>query len=228
MISHEVEDGKVLDFKERVNAQTNNNVILTAAHQGSPPKAPLLNEDTISSENNDYQEGKNDIKILTKEDVTPEDVLENFNFANTPTNIILAKQAIKLANERKEVVFSYMIKNASIMMFLLLPFFALLLKLFYIRKNKLYVEHIIFTLNIHSYMFFILLLVIMINYFWPNVDILAISLIIIFAYFLISIKNVYQQSWIKTGFKLIFLTLGYGLSFIIFLLATIAISFYLY
>lgn len=43
--------------------------------------------------------------------------------------------------------------NLPLMMFLLLPFYALLLKLLYLRSGRYYVEHIIYALHIHSFLF---------------------------------------------------------------------------
>jgi hypothetical protein len=46
-----------------------------------------------------------------------------------------------------------MIDFGPYLMFLLLPVFALLLKLLYVRQGRLYAEHIIFTLHIHALAF---------------------------------------------------------------------------
>ncbi|WP_103020270.1 DUF3667 domain-containing protein [Salinibacter altiplanensis] len=47
-----------------------------------------------------------------------------------------------------------MIDRGPYVMFLMLPVFALLLKLLYIRRGRLYVEHLIFSLHLHAFSFF--------------------------------------------------------------------------
>jgi len=47
-----------------------------------------------------------------------------------------------------------MIDQGPYVMFLMLPFFAFLLKLLYIRRGRLYVEHLIFSLHVHAFAFF--------------------------------------------------------------------------
>ena len=47
-----------------------------------------------------------------------------------------------------------MIDQGPYIMFLMLPLFAFLLKLLYIRRSRLYVEHLIFSLHVHAFAFF--------------------------------------------------------------------------
>ena len=44
-------------------------------------------------------------------------------------------------------------------MFVLIPVFAILLKLFYVFRRRLYVEHLIVALHSHAFMFLSLLLI---------------------------------------------------------------------
>ncbi|MFB6097508.1 MAG: DUF3667 domain-containing protein [Salinibacter sp.] len=46
-----------------------------------------------------------------------------------------------------------MIDRGPYVMFLMLPIFAFLLKLLYIRRGRLYVEHLIFSLHVHAFSF---------------------------------------------------------------------------
>jgi len=47
-----------------------------------------------------------------------------------------------------------MIDRGPYVMFLMLPVFAFLLKLLYIRRGRLYVEHLLFSLHLHAFTFF--------------------------------------------------------------------------
>lgn len=93
-------------------------------------------------------------------------------------------------------------------MFVLLPLVALLLKFWYLFAKKYYVEHLIYALHNHAFVFVILLITIGANSYagWlePNEDGVVSSivgymgvavLIWIPVYMLLSLKKVYQQGW---------------------------------
>jgi hypothetical protein len=92
-------------------------------------------------------------------------------------------------------------------MFVLLPIFALILKLIYYRKKLLYVEHLVFSLHIHTFIFVMLLLTAFISY---DYFILIIILLIIL-YLFLSLRNFYEQSISKTILKFGLLTFLYTL-----------------
>lgn len=114
------------------------------------------------------------------------------------------------------------------MMFLLLPLFALLLKLLYIRSGRYYMEHLIVALHSHSFIlqFSLLYLVLQtasqhITWQWLVImfDWLATATLIwIPAYLLLCQKNYYQQALGKTLLKF-WLT-----SSVYFLLFTLALT----
>ena len=85
------------------------------------------------------------------------------------------------------------------MMFVFLPLFALLMKLFYDRKKYLYVDHAIFSLHFHSFFFLLLLLIQLTSkaiHISGNLE--AIPGII---YLSIALKTTYHDSYIKSLFK---------------------------
>lgn len=99
-------------------------------------------------------------------------------------------------------------------MFVLLPIVALLLKFWYAFAKKFYVEHLIFALHNHAFVFVGLLILISANSYagWvdPGEDGLITSIvnfinIVLFAwipiYMFISLKRVYQQGWGLTLLK---------------------------
>lgn len=101
-------------------------------------------------------------------------------------------------------------------MFLLLPLFALLLKLLYARREWYYAEHVVFALHTHAFAFFVFSLVLL-AYVWPGasegMQLGAIqgAGLVLPLYFLLAQKRVYGQSWPKTLAKASLLGLGYGL-----------------
>lgn len=96
------------------------------------------------------------------------------------------------------------------MMFVLLPLFALLLKLLYIRSDRYYTEHLIVALHSHSFIlqFSVLYLALQalaaVSWPWlvqPIEWLATATLIWIPTYLLLSQKFYYQQGWGKTLLK---------------------------
>ena len=56
--------------------------------------------------------------------------------------VLLAKQLIRVGRSESQNLTGYIVKNLPVMMFFMLPVFALILHLFY-RKNHLYIEHLV-------------------------------------------------------------------------------------
>ncbi|NQX38606.1 Protein of unknown function [Pedobacter steynii] len=111
-------------------------------------------------------------------------------------------------------MFEDFLHNLPKMMFLLLPLFAFLLKLVYIRKKKYYYEHLIFSFHLHSAIFLSILITIFLGWlsgFVYNVtDFLqGVCFFYIVWHIYRSLRTFYNSSrWITT-FKIFFLLLGY-------------------
>jgi hypothetical protein len=98
-------------------------------------------------------------------------------------------------------------------MLVLVPLFALLLKLFYVFKRRLYMEHLIVSLHSHAFLFVSLLLIViagMLNTWlrpiaaWAGyaAGLVQGGLILwVPAYLLIMQKRVYRQGWAMTLVK---------------------------
>jgi hypothetical protein len=99
-------------------------------------------------------------------------------------------------------------------MFVLLPLVALLLKFWYLFAKKYYVEHLIFALHNHSFLFVVLLIMMLANTFagWQEpsedgllttaVNVINVAIWIwIPVYLLLSLRRVYQQGWGLTTLK---------------------------
>jgi hypothetical protein len=92
-------------------------------------------------------------------------------------------------------------------LFVLLPFFALILKLIYMRNKILYIEHFIFSLHAHTFAFLLLIPCI----FFPKLIVIVPVIIGILVYLYFSIRNFYKQSYIKTFIKTNFMIFLYAL-----------------
>jgi hypothetical protein len=114
-----------------------------------------------------------------------------------------------------------MIESAPTVMFLLLPVFALLLKLLYIRSNRFYVEHFVFALHYHALAFVLYTVVVVV----PDVLRPGLLVIWLYLYLPIAMKRVYGQGWFKTSVKWIALASVYSVFVVIGVLATALFAF---
>ena len=108
-------------------------------------------------------------------------------------------------------------------MFLLLPVFAALLALIYIRSRRNYVEHLVFSLHFHSFIFILLIVALLTS----SAVVWLIAFIIFYIYLYLAMKQVYGQSWGKTWLKHFLLTNAYNLVFFVFLVLVLAGGVYL-
>lgn len=76
----------------------------------------------------------------------------------------MSKQGDKLSDMNPEQIKAKMlpllISMTSKALFLLMPFFALMLKLLFVRRDPLYIDHLIFAFHYHSFLFLVLTLLI--------------------------------------------------------------------
>jgi len=100
------------------------------------------------------------------------------------------------------------------MLFVLLPLFALILKLVYVRQKQFYyVDHVIFTIHLYIFIFLVMLITFgisklknLLNWQWLNF-LSAIFVLGIFFYFYKALRNFYKQRRAKTILKYFILLL---------------------
>ncbi len=103
------------------------------------------------------------------------------------------------------------ISYTSVSLFFLLPFFALFLKLFYIRKQDYsYVDHLVFVFHVQT-VFFLLLLLLFPFIFIIKTDqpVTSIFLIMFLIYLFMALKTFYKQGYFKTFVKFCLLNMVY-------------------
>lgn len=94
------------------------------------------------------------------------------------------------------------LENFSKILFYLLPIFALLLKLLYVRKDFYYSEHLVFSIYYYNFFYLAATLFLLVEYIpvvggWLD----AVIVIWIIIYLPIAMKRMYLQSWGKTILK---------------------------
>ncbi|MBB6612805.1 DUF3667 domain-containing protein [Pontibacter sp. Tf4] len=96
-------------------------------------------------------------------------------------------------------------------MFLLLPLFALILKLVNIRSKKLYAEHLIYSIHVHSFLFLFGAILIALKWLLPFLSswILLAGFIVSVWYIYRSMRTMYRSSRWRTVSKFMMLAFAY-------------------
>lgn len=119
--------------------------------------------------------------------------------------------------------------NVPKMMFILLPLFALILKLVYFRSKKFYYEHLIYSFHVHAALFLSLLVVNALSWFFDLFY--DISNLLTFAWFIYALWYIYRslrtfygsKKWVTVA-KFMFLMFGYFMVFSISSILVIAVT----
>lgn len=116
-----------------------------------------------------------------------------------------------------------MFSAAPTVLFVLLPVFALLLKVFYLFKRRLYMEHLIVAMHSHAFLMLSMLVLVALDLLrgtlvphagWLSVPLAllrAAAWIWIFLYLFLMQKRVYRQGWFMTAFKYCWIGLCYSI-----------------
>jgi len=113
------------------------------------------------------------------------------------------------------------IEYAPVAMFVMLPVFALLLQVMYIRSKRYYVEHFVFALHYHAFAFLIFTVIIVL----PDVLRPALLLIWLYLYLPIALKRVYGQGVPVTLVKWLVISSVYSVLVAIGMAATTVVAF---
>ncbi len=182
----------------------------------------ITETDKEKSDSSDY---------ITFGDLTPEyrkELIEDFE-VDTTISVGVRKTAIGALKitENMDVFWAKFLKNISYVLFLLMPFFALILAMTLWKSKKLYVHHLIFSINFHSFIFgissiFILLGLVFSEKIYEHSSYL---LLFISLYLLFGIRNFYKKTYIKSFFKTLGITLFYMLTILIVIAIIMAFTF---
>lgn len=166
---------------------------------------------------------------LGNEELTDDMVINSLSMyteaEKDPSFRLFIHQSRRVVQKDLDVFVPYVLKNLPLMMFLLLPVFALYLKMLYRNKPNLYIQHIIHALHLHSMAFFLLTLFLLIGwlsgtyFFW-------VTFLLVSAYAFLSIKNVYQQRWQRSLWKFMLLGMFYFTTLLFFVVIETAESFF--
>lgn len=118
--------------------------------------------------------------------------------------------------------------NIPVMMLCCIPLFAFVLKVLYIRKRRFYVEHLVYALHIHTFLYVAVVITALAamaaNRALPALSgwIIGVMSCAIFVQIFLSVRRVYGQGWFFSAFKFV---LGGIVYFMILVFAVAATAF---
>ena len=135
------------------------------------------------------------------------------NTGNAAVNNKLTKRFKEIfseGNETEREMFLEKFKhNFPKVMILLIPFLAFFLWLFNLRHKTLYVEHLIFTVYVHCFVYLLLTFSFLLSLLWEPA--FAWSFLLLIIYIILSMKVFYNQGTAKSIVKFILVSTCYSL-----------------
>jgi hypothetical protein len=123
----------------------------------------------------------------------------------------------------KNVFLQNFYRTISYILFILMPVFALLLRLLYVRRRVYYIEHLMFSINMHSFILLVFsIMIILGQIIKQNNDFIPFMALLVPVYFTAGMKRFYGQSLWKILLKESILA---GIYFIILLLSLLVAGF---
>ena len=121
------------------------------------------------------------------------------------------KQVLKFHKQRGGGVAQAFFDSVPIAMFILLPIFALILKLFFWRRGR-FAHHLVFAFYYFSFLFLVMSLVLGVNFFYDVPDWIDWLIVLsTFLYLWIAIKNFYRHGYFVSFLKTSIVTFVYML-----------------
>lgn len=139
---------------------------------------------------------------------------EKLKTESDPEEQRMLKENIRLCRSPEQAV-AKILQYMSWAFFLLLPIFAFILKLVYVRRKHNYMRHLIFSIHIHSFIFFVFTLIAG-TYLLININLELFTILLFFSipvYLIIAMKKFYGQSVGKVIAKFFSISILYNIIF---------------
>lgn len=146
------------------------------------------------------------------------------NIAPTLINKYMARRLAYMATPGKAEFKHQMQKGFSYMMFVLMPIFALILYIFYRKRVKYYIECLIFSIHLHSFIFMLMIIYIVSGWIIDSQYVFLAAILLMAIYFYLSLRKAFGQSRIRTFIKTMAIGILHLFSFIICFLVMIIIN----
>ncbi|WP_210462317.1 DUF3667 domain-containing protein [Rufibacter roseolus] len=116
------------------------------------------------------------------------------------------------------------LKYLSLMMFVLMPVFALLLKLVFYRAKRFYMEHLIFSIHLHCFYFVLYILYMLTLYLFTSIDLFGWVNLLGFLYLFFGLRRVFKRGYLRTFFNMATLLFLYLIAGVTTLLLGLVVS----
>jgi hypothetical protein len=131
---------------------------------------------------------------------------------------LVLRQVAKLNREGSDFG-GYVLSKLIWMVVLMMPALALVLKLLYIRRERYYVEHVVFSFNYHAFAFLLASVLILIGAFTHESfgeNLTGLFFIAVLFYLYKSMRRFYKQGRVKTFLKYAMVNIAYVMIFLFF------------
>jgi hypothetical protein len=145
-------------------------------------------------------------------DTIAKNLEEQLKTADNPRSRRQLMTLISMCRSPEQAI-TRILKYLSWTFFLLLPVFALILKIFYIRRNHYYMKHLVFSIHLHSFVFTLFTFITLL-YFIFNRNLESVTSLLVLSiplYLALALKRFYGQGYGKVIVKTIGITLIYNL-----------------
>jgi len=167
------------------------------------------------------------LRLIQDRSMTPEMLLDSIENEKNPRNIGVAARILKIGRNDPAIFLSNIINNIGTLMFFTLPLLALFFVPLYIRRQKYYIDHLIFTLHLQAFTFVILTLAALFFH-WELYSISSIFSLLLIIYVWFAFKKVYNQGFFKTSIKATIISSLYIMTLIFMLSINLLYSFYMF
>lgn len=140
--------------------------------------------------------------LLEETNLTEDEIYDSLKIdGKSALDSFAKKKFIKIGRETKASLNSYIMKQIPIIIFFILPIYALFLKLFFWKKG-LYIKHLIHSIHLHSFYFFLMTITWVLALIFDDFEDLGlpISAMLTFIYAVMSFKKVYG---IRIGWSIV-------------------------
>lgn len=181
-----------------------------------------------------------DTTDMVRDDSTAIEILKNDSIFKVDIDSTAINKSVRKAKRRKRlregaidaltnktIFLQNFYRTISYVLFILMPVFALILKLLYVRRRVYYIEHLMFSINMHSFMLLVFSIMIIISQILKeNSEYIAFMYILVPVYFTAGMKCFYQQALWKIIMKELILGFIYFIILILSLLVAGYITLY--
>lgn len=119
---------------------------------------------------------------------------------------------------------NYLLSNIPWILLFMMPVLALILKLLYLRRNVFYIEHLILSFHVHSFLFLLAIIGLLLFRWAALIPPPGLAGAIVIGYVFICIKRYYEQSFLKSLLKTFIIIMAYLILTALFLIFGSAIS----